>query len=96
VGTERVRRYPEQVLVAADPPSHSLVHGRHSTRPADSVEVMMTAPATREVDASGKGASTDVPPPVTENQKRKARQPLEKPENLVGTSNVPARPKPVQ
>jgi hypothetical protein len=57
---------------------------------------MMTAPATREVDASGKGVATDVPPPVTEKQKRKAHQPLEKPENLVGTSNVSARPKPLQ
>jgi hypothetical protein len=45
VGTERVCRYPEQVLVAADPLSHLLAHAGHSTRPIESAEVMMAGTA---------------------------------------------------
>jgi hypothetical protein len=41
VGTESVCRYPEQVLVVADPPSHLLAHAGHSACPVESAEVMM-------------------------------------------------------
>jgi hypothetical protein len=88
VGTERTRWYPEWVLVAADPSSHNLVRDQRSVRPMDSVEVMMTAPVVGTMDA-------DVPPPMSEKQKRMACQPLEKPVNLTGMSNVSARPKPL-
>jgi hypothetical protein len=42
VGTERACRYPEQVLVVADPLSHMLAHAGRSARPVESAEVMMT------------------------------------------------------
>jgi hypothetical protein len=36
VGTQSVCRFPEQVLVAADPQSHLLAHAGRSTRPVES------------------------------------------------------------
>jgi hypothetical protein len=63
VGTERVCRYPEQVLVASDPPSHLLAHAGHSARPVESAEVMMAGTAVLLADGAGKGAAdADVTP----------------------------------
>jgi hypothetical protein len=89
VGTQRVCRYPEQVLVAADPPSHLLAQAGCSARPAESAEVMMAGTAAPPVGGTGKGAA-DVPP-EQEKAKRSARALLERAENLAGTSGVLAR-----
>jgi hypothetical protein len=62
VGTERVCRYPEQVLVAADPPSHLLAHAGHSARPVESAEIMMAGIDAPAADGAGKGAAAEVPP----------------------------------
>jgi hypothetical protein len=89
VGNERVCRYPEQVLVATDPPSHMLAHVGRSARPVESAEVMMAGAAAPLADGAGKGAVADVP--LEQRPKRSARLPLEREENLAGTSSVPAR-----
>jgi hypothetical protein len=93
VGTERVCRYPEQVLVAADPPPHMLARAGRSARPVESAEVMMVGAATPSVDGAGKGAAADVP--LEQRPKRSARPPLERAENLAGTSGVSARDQPL-
>jgi hypothetical protein len=80
VGTERVCRYPEQVLVAADPPSHLLAHAGRSARPVESAEVMMAGTAAPPAGGAGKGASAEVPPEL-EKAKRSAHPPLERVEN---------------
>jgi hypothetical protein len=61
VGTERACRYPEQVLVAADPPSHMLARAGRSGRPTEYVEVMMTGPAAPLAGGASKGFASDVP-----------------------------------
>jgi hypothetical protein len=91
VGTESVSRYPEQVLVAAVPPSHLLAHAGHSARPVESAEVMMVGTAMPPAGGAGKGAAAAETPPEQEKTKRSARPPLERAENLAGTSGVPAR-----
>jgi hypothetical protein len=93
VGTERVCRYPEQVLVAADPSSHLLAHAGHSARPVESAEVMMAVADPPSADGAGKGAAADVPP--EQRPKRSASPPLERAENLAGTSGVSARDQPL-
>jgi hypothetical protein len=90
VGTERICR--KEVLVAADPPSHRLAHAERSARSVESAEVMMagaSVPPAEDVGraAAAAGASPPEPPKV----KRSARPPLERAENLAGTSGVPAR-----
>jgi hypothetical protein len=90
MGTERVCMYPEQVLVVADCPSHLLAHAGHSACPIESVEVMMAGTAAPPAGGAGKGAAADVPP-RQEKAKRSARPPLERVENLAGTSGVSAR-----
>jgi hypothetical protein len=95
MGTERACRYPEQVLVVADPPSHMLSHAGRSARSIESAEVMMTGPATPPAGGAGKGVAGDVPPEV-ERMKRSARPPLERVENLAGASCVSARGLPLQ
>jgi hypothetical protein len=94
VETERACRYPEQVLVAADPPSHMLARAGRSARPVESAEVMMTAPAVLPAGGASKGAAADVPP-EPERTKRSACPPLERAENLAGTSGVSARDQPL-
>jgi hypothetical protein len=94
VGTESVCRYPEQVLAAADPPSHLLVHAGHSARPVESAEVMMAGTAAPSAGGTGKGAAAETPL-EQEKTKRSARPPLERAENLAGTSGVPARGQPL-
>jgi hypothetical protein len=94
VGTERVCRYPEQVLVAADPPSHLLAHAGRSARPVESVEVMMAGAAAPPAGGAGKGAAADVPL-EQEKAKRSGRPPLERVENLADTSGVSARGQPL-
>jgi hypothetical protein len=94
VGTERVCRYPEQVLVAADPPSHMLARTGRSARPVESAEVMMTGPATLRAGGAGNGLAGDVPPEL-ERTKRSARPPLERAENLAGTFSMSAREQPL-
>jgi hypothetical protein len=93
VGTESICRYPEQVLVAADPLSHLLAHAGRSTRPVESAEVLMAGTAVPPADGAGKGA-IDVTP-EKEKAKRTARPPLERAQNLAGTSGVPARGQPL-
>jgi hypothetical protein len=90
VGTERVCR--EKVLVAVDPPSHLLTRARHSARPVESAEVMMAGTSMPPADGAGKAvaAAADTPPEPPK-AKRSARPPLERVENLAGTSGVPAR-----
>jgi hypothetical protein len=95
VGTESVRRYPEQVLVAADPQSHLLAHAGRSARPVESAEVMMAGTAVPSANGAGKGAAAADVPPEKEKAKRTACPPLERVENLAGTSGVPARGQPL-
>jgi hypothetical protein len=94
VGTERACRYPEQVLVAADPPSHMLDHAGRSARPVESAEVTMTGPAASPAGGAGKGVAADVPP-EPERTKRSARPPLERAKNLAGTFGMSARDQPL-
>jgi hypothetical protein len=91
VGTESVSRYPKQVLVVADPPSHLLAHAGRGARPVESAEVMMAGTAVPPADGAGKGAADVDVPPEKEEAKRTTRPPLERAENLAGTSGVPAR-----
>jgi hypothetical protein len=93
VGTERMCRYHEQVLVAVDPPSHLLARAGHSARPVESTEVMMAGTAVSLAGGIGKAAAADVPP-EQEKAKRSARPPLERAENQAGTSGVSARASP--
>ena len=51
VATEVVCKYPEQVLVAEDPPAVCAARGRRSARPGSCAEVMMTGTA----GGAGKG-----------------------------------------
>jgi hypothetical protein len=95
VGTESVCRYQQQVLVAADPPSHLLAHAGRSARPVESAEVMMAGTAVPPADGAGKGAAAAKVTPKKEKAKRTARPPLERAENLAGTSGVPARGQPL-
>jgi hypothetical protein len=95
VGTKSICRYPEQVLVAADPPSHLLAHAGRSARPVESAEVMMAGTTVPPADGAGKGATAADVTPEKEKAKRTARPPLERAENLVGTSGVPARGQPL-
>jgi hypothetical protein len=95
VGTESVCRYPEQVLVAADPPSHLLAHAGRSARPVESAEVMMAGTAVPPADGASKGAAAAEVTPEKEKAKRTACPPLERAENLAGTSGVPARGQPL-
>jgi hypothetical protein len=95
VGTESVCRYPEQVLVAADPPSHLLAHAGRSARPVESAKVMMAGTAAPPVDGAGKGAAATEVTPEKEKAKRIVCPPLERAENLAGTSGIPARGQPL-
>jgi hypothetical protein len=95
VGTERVCRYPEQVLMAADPPSHLLAHAGRSARPVESAEVMMAGTAVPPADGAGKGAAAAEVTPEKEKAKRTACPLLERAENLAGTSGVLARGQPL-
>jgi hypothetical protein len=92
VGTESVCR--EKVLVAADPPSHRLAHAGRSARPVESAEVMMAGTSVPSADGAGKGAAADTPPEPPK-AKRSARPPLERVENLAGTSGMPAKVQPL-
>jgi hypothetical protein len=93
VGTERVCRYPEQVLVAADPPSHLLAHAGRSARPVESAEVMMAGTTASSAGGAGKGAAVEAPL-EQEKTKRSARPLLERAENLASTSSVLAKGQP--
>jgi hypothetical protein len=95
VGTERV--YREEVLVAADPPSHRLAHAGHSARPVESAKVMMagtSVPLAVGADKAAAAAAADTPPEPPK-AKRSARPLLERVENLAGTSGVPAKVQPL-
>jgi hypothetical protein len=94
VGTERVCRYPEEVLAAADPPSHLLAHAGRSACPVESAEVMMAGTAAPSAGGASKGAAAEAPP-EQEKAKRSARPPLERVENLAGTSGVSAKGQPL-
>jgi hypothetical protein len=94
VGTERACRFSEQVLVTVDPPSHLLARAGRSARPVESAEVMMAGTAAPPAGGTGKGAAADVPPEA-ERTKRSACPPLERAENLAGTSGVSARDQPL-
>jgi hypothetical protein len=61
VGTKRVCRYPEQVLVVADPPLHLLAHAGHSAHPVESAEVMIAGTAAPSAGGAGKGAAEEAP-----------------------------------
>jgi hypothetical protein len=81
----------EEVLVVADPPSHRLAHAGRSARLVESAEVMMagtSVPSAEDADKAAAAADTPLEPPKV---KRSARPPLERAENLAGTSCVPAR-----
>jgi hypothetical protein len=93
VGTESVCR--EKVLVAADPSLHLLAHAGHSARPVESAEVMMAGTSVPPAGGAGKAAAAADTPPELEKVKRSARPPLERAENLAGTSGVPARGQPL-
>jgi hypothetical protein len=91
VGTERVCR--EEVLVAADPPSHRLAHTGHNARSVESAEVMMAGTSVPSVEDAGNAAAAAAAdtPPEPPKVKRLAHPPLERVENLAGTSSMPAR-----
>jgi hypothetical protein len=90
VGTESLCR--EKVLVAADPLSHMLARAGRSARPVEPAEVMMASTSVPPADGAGKGAAAaGDTPPEQPKAKRSARPPLERVENLAGTSGVPAR-----
>jgi hypothetical protein len=90
VGTERVCR--EKVLVAADPPSHRLARAGRIARSVESAEVMMAGTSVPPADGAGKAAAAaGDTPPEPPKVKRSTRPPLERVENLAGTSGVPAR-----
>jgi hypothetical protein len=89
VGTERVCR--EEVLMAADPPSHRLAHTGRSARSVESAEVMMAGTSMSSAEEAGKAAAVADTPPKPPKVKRSARPPLERAENLASTSGVPAR-----
>jgi hypothetical protein len=91
VGTDRICR--EEVLMAADPPSHWLAHAERSARSVESAEVMMAGTSVPSAEDAGKVAAATVgaSPPEPPKVKRSARPPLERAENLAGTSGVPAR-----
>jgi hypothetical protein len=89
VGTKNVCRKKE--LVAADPPSHLPAHAGRSARPVESAEVMMADTSVPLADGAGKAAAAVDTPPEPPKAKRSARPPLERAENLAGTSGVPAR-----
>jgi hypothetical protein len=92
VGTERVCR--EEVLVAADPPSHRLARAGRSARSVESAEVMMAGTSVPSAEDAGKAAAAAAAgdtPPEPPKVKRSARPPLERVENLAGTFDVPAR-----
>jgi hypothetical protein len=91
VGTESICRYPEQVMVVADSLSHLLAHARRSARPVESAEVMMAGTAVPLAEGAGKGAAAADVTSEKEKVKRTVRPPLERAENLAGTSGVPAR-----
>jgi hypothetical protein len=95
VGTESVCR--KKVLVAADPPSHLLAHAGRSARLVESAEVMMAGTSVPSADSAGKAVAAAVAdtPPEPPKAKRSARPPLERVENLAGTSGVPARGQPL-
>jgi hypothetical protein len=95
VGTESVCR--EKVLVAVDPPSHRLAHAGRSARPVELAEVMMVGTSVPSADGAGKGAAATTidTPPEPPKAKKSARPPLERAENLAGTSGVPARVQPL-
>lgn len=93
VATDTPCRYPEQVVVAEDPPAVCMVRGRHVDRPAGRAEVMVTAHG----GDVGKGVAESAGLPSKSG--RMARPPMEKPENIAaqaGTSAVPAKPTPLQ
>jgi hypothetical protein len=89
VGTEKVGR--ENVLVAADPPSHRLARAGRSARSLESAEVMMAGTSVPPAEDTGKAAAAGASPPEPPKVKRSAHPPLERAENLAGTSGVPAR-----
>jgi hypothetical protein len=89
VGTKRICR--KEVLVASDPPSHRLAHAGRSVRSVESAEVMMAGTSVPPADGAGKAAAAGDTPPEPPKVKRSARPPLERAENLAGTSAVPAR-----
>jgi hypothetical protein len=93
VGIKSVCR--EQVLVAADPPSHMLAHAGRSARPVELAEVMMAGTSVPPAGGAGKGATVADTPPEQEKAKRSARPPLECAENLASTSGVSARGQPL-
>jgi hypothetical protein len=91
VGTERVCR--EEVLMAADPPSHRLAHTGRSASSVESAEVMMSGTSAPPAEDAGKAAAVaaGASPPEPPKVKRSARPPLERVENLAGTFGIPAR-----
>jgi hypothetical protein len=89
VGIERVCR--EEVLVAADPPSHQLAHAGRSARSVESAEVMMAGTSVPPAEGAGKAAAVGDTPPEPLKAKRLARPPLERVENLADTSAMPAK-----
>jgi hypothetical protein len=95
VGTDSICRYPEQVLVAADPPSHLLAHDGRSARPVESAEVLMAGTAVLPADGTGKGAAAADVTPEKEKAKKIVHAPLERVENLAGTSSMPSRGQPL-
>jgi hypothetical protein len=90
VGTERVCR--EEVLMAADLPSHRLAHAGRSASSVESAEVMMVGTSVPPAEDAGKAAAAaGDTPPEPPKAKRLVCPPLERIENLADTSGVPAR-----
>jgi hypothetical protein len=89
VGTVLARRYPTKVLVAPDPPRPAAARGSRTDRTAGSVELMMAG----ATDAAKGAAGEEAAPTRSRHQ---AKHPLERDENIAGTSNVPPVATPLQ
>ena len=70
VATEVPCRYPEHVLVAADPPAVCAARGRRITRPVSCAEVMMTRPARPELPRPEQATPATTTPQMPRAQRR--------------------------
>lgn len=97
VATEIACSYPEQVLVAKDPPSVCAVRGQRSTRPVSCAEVMMAgSTAGAGKSAAGKGEAGKTAAKIVRSAKPVLEKPGSKDRDQAGTSEMPIRPSPLE
>ena len=85
VTTERISRYPAQVIEAEDPPAFRAGLGQHTARSGNSVGVMMAGSnAGASKEATGKGVPDELVTPLADSadkRSRGAKFPKEKPDH---------------